>query len=234
MSNGRRHRPHQVRHRIQRRIQEHHHLQLRLRMLPRPRARNGGRRASAKTSPSTNITMRDIVNAPFFFRLGARLRGPKPQTVVGTMQRIIISNVVSSNATQLPSIIAGVTDHPIEDLKISDVYLHQVGGAGADMAAIQPQENADKYPEPTMFGDLPATGIFARHAQQYRNHQCRNRHRKRRRTSRLLPRRRQRRRLLPDQVAAASAVRSVSTQECSEFPPLRLSSLRRFQRSSRR
>lgn len=31
------------------------------------------------------------------------------------------------------------------------------------MASIQPQENADKYPEPTMFGDLPATGIYARH-----------------------------------------------------------------------
>jgi polygalacturonase len=111
----------------------------------------------------TGITMRNV-RAPFFLRLGERLRGPKPQTVVGTMKRILISNVVSSNAAQLPSIIAGVTDHPIEDLKISDVYLHQVGGAGADMAAIQPQENADKYPEPTMFGDLPATGIFARRA----------------------------------------------------------------------
>ena len=111
----------------------------------------------------SNVAMRDV-SAPFFLRLGARLRGPKPQTVVGTMKRILISNVVSSNAAQLPSIIAGVTDHPIEDLKISDVYLHQVGGAGAEMAAIQPAENADKYPEPTMFGDLPATGMYIRHA----------------------------------------------------------------------
>ncbi|HEY2468535.1 MAG TPA: glycoside hydrolase family 28 protein [Terracidiphilus sp.] len=111
----------------------------------------------------TGITMRDI-SAPFFLRLGARLRGPKPQTVVGSMKRIVISHVVSSGSAQLPSIIAGVTDHPIEDLKISDVYLQQVGGAGAEMAAIQPTENAEKYPEPTMFGDLPATGIYARHA----------------------------------------------------------------------
>ncbi len=111
----------------------------------------------------TGITMRDV-RAPFFLRLGARLRGPKPQTVVGTMRRIILSNIVSSGAAQLPSIIAGVTGHPIEDLKISDVYLQQIGGAGADMAAIQPAENAEKYPEPTMFGDLPATGMFIRHA----------------------------------------------------------------------
>ncbi|MGA8740900.1 MAG: glycoside hydrolase family 28 protein, partial [Terracidiphilus sp.] len=111
----------------------------------------------------TGVTMRNV-RAPFFLRLGARLRGPKPQTVVGTMKRILISNVVSSGAAQLPSIVAGVTDHPVEDLKISDIYLHQVGGAGADMAAIQPQEKADQYPEPTMFGDLPATGMFVRHA----------------------------------------------------------------------
>ncbi len=111
----------------------------------------------------SGITMRDI-SAPFFLRLGARLRGPKPQTVIGSMKRIIISNVISSSAAQLPSIIAGVSGHPIEDLKICDVYLHQVGGAGADMAANQPAENADKYPEPTMFGDLPATGMFIRHA----------------------------------------------------------------------
>ncbi len=80
------------------------------------------------------------------------------------MKRILISNVTSSNAAQLPSIIAGVSDHPIEDLKFSDLYLHQAGGAGEAMAAIAPSENADKYPEPTMFGDLPATGMFMRHA----------------------------------------------------------------------
>jgi polygalacturonase len=118
----------------------------------------------------TGITMRSV-GGPFFLRLGARLRGPKSETVVGSMKRIIISNVTSSGAGELPSIIAGITDHPIEDLKISDVYLQQVGGAGAEMAAIQPPENADKYPEPTMFGDLPATGLFVRHV---KNLECSN------------------------------------------------------------
>jgi len=111
----------------------------------------------------TGITMRDV-RAPFFLRLGGRLRGPKPQTVVGSMKRILISNLVSSSAAQLPSIIAGVSGHPIQDLKIGDVYLQQAGGAGVNMAAIEPPENVDKYPEPSMFGDLPATGILARHA----------------------------------------------------------------------
>src|SRR6185437_9806503 len=50
-----------------------------------------------------NVTMRDVI-APFFLRLGARLRGPKPQTVPGRLKRVLISNVTSSGAAQLPSI----------------------------------------------------------------------------------------------------------------------------------
>ena len=111
----------------------------------------------------TGITMRDIRSAPLFLRLGSRLRGPKPETVPGSIKRVLISNVISSGASRLPSSITGIPGHPVEDIKISDVYLHQVGGAPADMASIQPPENEAKYPEPTMFGDLPATGLFARH-----------------------------------------------------------------------
>ena len=110
------------------------------------------------------ITMRDVRNSPLFLRLGARLRGPKPQTQVGTMKRILISNVTSYRADALPSIIAGVPGHAVEDIKISDVYLHQVGGGDAAMAALEVPEKADQYPEPTMFGELPATGLFVRHA----------------------------------------------------------------------
>jgi hypothetical protein len=45
-----------------------------------------------------------------------------------------------------------------------DVYLHQRGGGGADWAALQPPEKANAYPEADMFGVLPATGFFLRHA----------------------------------------------------------------------
>ncbi len=111
----------------------------------------------------TGITMRDVV-APFFLRLGARLRGPRPQTVPGRLKRVLISNVTSSNAAMLPSIIAGIADHPVEDVKISDVYLEQVGGGGPEMAALSPEDKTNAYPEPTMFGQLPATGFYMRHA----------------------------------------------------------------------
>ena len=45
-----------------------------------------------------NITMRDIVSAPIFLRLGSRLRGPAESTKTGTLQRVTLSNIVCSNS----------------------------------------------------------------------------------------------------------------------------------------
>jgi polygalacturonase len=110
----------------------------------------------------TNVAMRGSVNSPFFLRLGRRMRGPQGRPI-GTLKRVLISNVTSYDAALLPSIIAGLPDHPVEDVKIGDVLLHQRGGAPAAMAALQPPAAELAYPEPTMFGDLPATGFFIRH-----------------------------------------------------------------------
>jgi polygalacturonase len=111
----------------------------------------------------SNITMRGVATGPLFLRLGRRMRGPKG-VAVGTLKRVMIQNITSSGAARLPSIIAGVAGNPVEDIHISDVYFQQVGGADAEMAAIQPPAYEDVYPEPSMFGNLPATGFFVRHA----------------------------------------------------------------------
>jgi len=110
----------------------------------------------------SNIAMRDIRSAPLFLRLGTRMRGPK-DAKPGVMRRIILSNIVSSGASPLPSILSGVPGHSIEDIKIHDVFLQQIGGAPAATAALNPEEKEAAYPEPNMFGDLPATGFFLRH-----------------------------------------------------------------------
>ena len=60
-------------------------------------------------------------------------------------------------------IFSGVPGHSIEDVKISDGYLHQAGGGDAAMTVLRPPEREKEYPEPTMFGALPATGFFVRH-----------------------------------------------------------------------
>ena len=99
----------------------------------------------------TNISMRDIVSAPIFLRLGNRMRGPD-NTPVGTLKRVIVSNLVCSNCVSgLGSIISGIPGHLIEDVKISNIQiLHQGGGTKED-AAYQPPEYEGTYPEPTMF-----------------------------------------------------------------------------------
>jgi polygalacturonase len=83
------------------------------------------------------------------------------------MRRILIENVTSSNATILPSVIAGLAERRIEDVRIADVFLQHVGGAPAATANLNPPEAELGYPEATMFGDLPATGLFVRHAQGF-------------------------------------------------------------------
>jgi polygalacturonase len=110
----------------------------------------------------TGIAMRDLRQSPLFLRLGARLRGPSG-TKVGTLKRIVVSNITSYGADPLCTNISGMPGYMIEDLKISDVFFHQHGGADGEIAKRQPPELENAYPEPSMFGNLPATGLFVRH-----------------------------------------------------------------------
>lgn len=111
----------------------------------------------------TNITMRDIASAPLFLRLGSRMRGPQG-AAIGQLRRVLISNVVCSNAaSHLSSILSGIPGHPMEDIHLSDIYVQHQGGGTREQAAIQPPEFATKYPDPGMFGAMPAQGFYLRH-----------------------------------------------------------------------
>ena len=111
----------------------------------------------------SNITMRDV-QMPFFLRLGARMRGPAGLQV-GRLHRVSIGNVTVYNADpRYPSTIAGIPGHSVEDVRISDVRHRMVGGLTPGDAVQNPPEAENAYPEPTMFGTLPAFGFFIRHA----------------------------------------------------------------------
>ena len=114
----------------------------------------------------TNITMRDIVDVPFFLRLGSRMRGPEG-TPVGELRRLLISNVAVSNcASRQATIIAGIPGHCIEDVRFNNILvLHQGGGTRED-AAIQPPELESVYPDPNRFGTMPAHGFYIRHVKR--------------------------------------------------------------------
>lgn len=134
----------------------------------------------------SNITMRDIVNAPVFIRLGNRARGPEG-TPVGTIRRVNISNLTVYDADpRYAAIISGIPGHPVEDIRLHNIRVVSRGGLSLDQVAQQPAdlvntfffrdqggpqprepfetpEREDGYPEPSMFGLLPAYGLYARH-----------------------------------------------------------------------
>ena len=112
----------------------------------------------------TNITMRDVTNSPIFMRLGRRMRGPAG-TAVGQLRRVNISNIIAYNADpRYASIIAGIPDHQIEDVKLSNIHIYYRGGGKKELVDLQPPERETNYPEPSMFGDIPVYGFFIRHA----------------------------------------------------------------------
>ena len=87
----------------------------------------------------TNITMRDLVSAPIFLRLGSRLRGPAESTKTGTLQRVILSNIVCSNAaSQLGCIISGVPGTRSRIRSSHHIYIQHRGGGTKDQAAVMP------------------------------------------------------------------------------------------------
>lgn len=112
----------------------------------------------------SNLTMREVMNAPIFIRLGGRLRAPGA-TAPGTACRIVISNVLAYDVAPDHGIfIAGVPGHPVADVQLAGIQLHcRGGGTAADAGRTVPELIRD-YPEPMLFGPLPAWGVYVRHA----------------------------------------------------------------------
>jgi polygalacturonase len=117
-----------------------------------------------------NLAMRDLTTSPLFIRLGRRMRAPEG-TKVGAIRRVNISNVVVSQANApYASIVAGLPEAPVEDVRISNLtVVHGGGGRAADLQRQVP-EHPDHYPEPSMFGVTPAYGLYVRHARNLSVH----------------------------------------------------------------
>jgi len=115
-----------------------------------------------------DVTIRDIVmdevtTAPLFLRLGDRARGPAG-TRRGAMRRIGVRNLAAHNILpDYAATIAGLEGDPIEDVALTDIRLVYAGGGEAAWARRLPEDMAQAYPEPSMFGPTPAHGLWARH-----------------------------------------------------------------------
>jgi polygalacturonase len=111
------------------------------------------------------LTMREVTTAPIFLRLGARLRGPEG-TRIGVLRRVEISEIRAEGiAHEFPAIIAGLPDHPVQQVVLRDIDLGFDGGGTAQDAARQPPQVPSAYPEPSMFGVLPAWALWMRDVQ---------------------------------------------------------------------
>jgi beta-xylosidase/polygalacturonase len=147
-----------------------------------------------------NVSVSDITvegtESPIFIRLANRGRGYQlregkgtlsgngnddtiteliPIDHVGRINGVRLDNIQIHNAGSTGCSITGLLDHPVENVSLSNIYLHQRGGVGfADLQKIDEtlkDEKEKEYPEATMWGNLPAKGFYVRHARnvQFQN-----------------------------------------------------------------
>ncbi len=107
----------------------------------------------------SNVVMRGVL-APLFVRLGNRGRDQQ-HAGPGRLRNVSISGVVALGAAGTGS-IAGLAGHPVERITVENVRISAVGAGQAGGLDV-PEREAD-YPKVTMYGRLPAFGLYLRHA----------------------------------------------------------------------
>jgi polygalacturonase len=113
----------------------------------------------------SNITM-NKVGAPLFIRLGNRARVFKKdmeKPAVGVLRNVTISNIEATGANPTGCAISGLPEAAIENITLSNVRLSFEGGGTKADAEREIPEKATDYPEYSMFGKLPAYGLYCRH-----------------------------------------------------------------------
>ena len=113
-----------------------------------------------------NIRM-DRVSIPIMLRLGGRLKVFKQgDTIheVGTLSDVHIKNIMVGEATSTGLLISGIPGHNIEGVSIENVNVHLRGSGISNDVKLPIDEKITAYPDPSMFGKLPAFGMFMRHA----------------------------------------------------------------------
>jgi len=116
----------------------------------------------------TNLTI-EGTQAPIYLRLGNRARKHTknvPQPLKGAMRNINISNVVAYNTGNFASSISGIEGAIIENVMLNNILFVNKGGLKAGeykQSLSDVKENERSYPQPTMWKELPCSGLFVRH-----------------------------------------------------------------------
>ena len=60
--------------------------------------------------------------------------------------------------------LAGLAGHPVSEVRLAGIQLYSRGGGTREDAGRIVPEMIKDYPEPMLFGPLPAWGLYVRHA----------------------------------------------------------------------
>jgi len=113
----------------------------------------------------SNVVMRDV-GCPIFLRLGNRGRPVTegdPRPGIGAFSGVTIRGVQATSTTAAACSITGLPGRPVEDVLLDDIRITTQGGGDAALAAREIAERPEAYPEFSMFGPLPAHGLYCRH-----------------------------------------------------------------------
>jgi polygalacturonase len=116
----------------------------------------------------SNIIMTDVLS-PIFIRVGRRFLNPEGRPSV--MRNVSIEHVTAHCRSVIPSIIAGLNDSPVRDIRLADFRVTvPIGVTAARLKEFpeSPEEDEKGYPENRLsFGfRLPASAFYIRHAEQ--------------------------------------------------------------------
>ncbi len=104
--------------------------------------------------------------SPLYIRLGNRARKydssiPTPEVAIA--RNITISNAVFHGAGTWGCSITGIPGHYIENITLSNVQFTQSGGIAEGSYNTVVSEDVNGYPQPSVWGNLPAFGLYIRH-----------------------------------------------------------------------
>ena len=136
-----------------------------------------GGRAQGAHYPCVNrledVSIEDVVidgpEVPLFIRLGNRARPYREGLEaprVGILRNVQIRNVEVQSGGSTGCSVTGIPGHPVQNISLSNIRMHLKGGVRRSALSAEVPELESHYPEATMFGVLPASVLYLRHAEK--------------------------------------------------------------------
>ena len=114
-----------------------------------------------------NITIHGT-KSPIYIRLANRARKYTAGIAtpsVGKVKNISISNIIAYGTGSWGVSITGIKGHPVKNISFNNIQFFSEGGVAQNEYNETVKEDEKSYPMPTEWKNLPAYGIFIRHAE---------------------------------------------------------------------